>query len=113
LDASRPTESIPYFERAATDQPTEKVYLNNLGYSYWVLYDSGKGTEADLKKSVDAFYKANAIDPSYHPENMTMALDELKDVDPDAAKAYDKGEDTSDDASQTPTSDSSDSQAGN
>ena len=69
-------------------QPTEKVYQNNLGFGYWVLYDSGKGNVEDLKKSADAFYKANSIDASYHGDNLKMALDELKDVDPEAAKAY-------------------------
>jgi tetratricopeptide (TPR) repeat protein len=112
LDARRPPESVAFFERAVAAQPKEKVYLNNLGYSYWVLYDSGKGTTADLKKAVDVFYKANAIDPSYHSENMTMALDELKDIDPDAAKAYDKGEETANDGSSQPqTTDSPDSEA--
>jgi tetratricopeptide (TPR) repeat protein len=112
LDARRPPESVPFFERAVAAQPKEKVYLNNLGYSYWVLYDSGRGTVADLKKSVDVFYRANAIDPSYHSENMTMALDELKDLDPDAAKAYDKGEESANDGSSQPqTTDSPDSEA--
>jgi hypothetical protein len=63
-----------------------------------MLYDSGKGTVADLKKAVELFYKANAIDPSYHSENMAMALDDLKDADPNAAKAYDKGEETTNNA---------------
>jgi len=88
LDARRPHESIPYFEEAVKDQPNEKVYLNNLGYSYLEFYDAGKGDEETLKKAVDAFYKANAIDPSFHKDNLVMALAELKDVDPDAAKQY-------------------------
>jgi tetratricopeptide (TPR) repeat protein len=88
LDARRPHESIPYFEEAVKDQPNEKVYLNNLGYSYLEFYDSGKGDEETLKKAVDAFYKANAIDPSFHKDNLVMALAELKEVDPDAAKQY-------------------------
>lgn len=88
LDARRPHESIPYFEEAVKDQPNEKVYLNNLGYSYLEIYDSGKGDEETLKKAVDALYKANAIDPSFHKDNLVMALDELKEVDPDAAKQY-------------------------
>jgi tetratricopeptide (TPR) repeat protein len=109
LDARRPQESVPYFERAAAAEPKDKVYLNNLGFGYWVLYDSGKGTVADLKKAVETFYKANAIDSSYHQENLTMALNELKEADPDAAQAYDKGEDkAADDQSQT--KDSPDSQ---
>ena len=41
-----------------------------------------------MKKAVDAFYKANSIDASFHSENLKMALDELKEVDPEAAKAY-------------------------
>jgi len=108
LDARKPHESVPYFEQAVKEQPKEKVYLNNLGFGYWVLYDSGKGGAADLKKSVDAFYQMNALDPSYHGENLKMALDELKEVDPEAAKSYtikddkDESEDsqaTTDDAS--------------
>ncbi|HVM31958.1 MAG TPA: tetratricopeptide repeat protein [bacterium] len=106
LDARRIRDSVAYFERAVADQPKEKVYLNNLGYSYWVLYDSGKGTLADLKKAVDVFYRANAIDPSYHSENMTMALDDLKDADPSAAAAYDKGDEN---ANPPQTTDSPDS----
>ncbi len=88
LDARRPGESLPFFERAVKYQPSEKVFLNNLGFSYWVLYDSGKGNAADLRKAVDAFYKANAVDPSFHDENLKMALDELKETDPEAAKNY-------------------------
>ena len=88
LDSRRPNESIVFFEQAVKYQSSEKVYLNNLAFSYWVLYDSGKGKDEDLKKAVDAFYKANAIDASFHAENLKMALDELKEVDPEAAKAY-------------------------
>jgi len=88
LDSHKPSESVPYFEEAVKYQPKEKTYLNNLGWSNWVLYASGKGDEADLKKAVEAFYKMNSMDPSYHGESMKMALDELKEVDPDSAKAY-------------------------
>ncbi len=88
LDARRPHESIPFFEEAVKNQPNEKVYLNNLGYGYWMFYDSGKGDEETLKKAVDAFYKSNAIDPSFHKDNLVMALGELKELDPEAAKQY-------------------------
>jgi len=98
LDSRHPLESIPYFEQAVKDQPNEKVYLNNLAFSYWVLYDSGRGTEGDLKKSVDAFYKANSLDASFHSENLKMALDELKEADPEAAKAYSVKDDDKDEA---------------
>lgn len=98
LDARRPHESIPYFEEAVKDQPNEKVYLNNLGYSYLEFYDSGKGDEETLKKAVDAFYKANAIDPSFHKDNLVMALSELKEVDPDAAKQYSSSTEKSEEA---------------
>ncbi len=98
LDARRPSESIPYFERAVKFQPNEKVFLNNLGFSYWVYYDSGKGNADDLKKSVNAFYKANAVDPSFHNENLKMALEELKGVDSEAAKAYAIKEDKDEEA---------------
>lgn len=93
LDSRKPTESIAFFEQAVKAQPTEKVFQNNLGFGYWVLYDSGKGKAEDLKKAVDAFYKANSIDASYHGDNLKMALDELKEVDPEAAKAYTAKED--------------------
>ncbi len=96
LDSHRPQESIPFFEQAAKDQPSEKVYLNNLAYSYWVLYDSGRGKTEDLKKSVDSFYKANSIDASFHSEMLKMALDELKEVDPESAKAYSVKDDKDD-----------------
>lgn len=98
LDARRPHESIPYFEDAVKDQPNEKVYLNNLGYSYLEFYDSGKGDEETLKKAVDAFYKANAIDPSFHKDNLVMALSELKEVDPEAAKQYSSSTEKSEEA---------------
>lgn len=88
LDARKPGESVPYFEEAVKNQPKDKVYLNNLGWGNWVLYQSGKGEESELKQAVDAFYKMNSIDPSYHSENLKIALDELKEVDPDAVKAY-------------------------
>lgn len=88
LDAHRPTKAEPYFEEAVKNQPEDKVYLNNLGWNNWVLYQAGKGDEPELKKSVDAFYRMNSVDPSYHGDNLKMALDELKDVDPEAAKAY-------------------------
>lgn len=88
LDAHRPTKAEPYFEEAVKNQPNDKVYLNNLGWNNWVLYQAGKGEESELKKAVDAFYKMNSVDPSYHGDNLKMALDELKEVDPEATKAY-------------------------
>jgi tetratricopeptide (TPR) repeat protein len=88
LDARKPQDSVAHFERAVKLVPEEKVFWNNLGFSNWVLYDSGKGGVADLKEAVDAFYKSNSIDPSYHAEMMRMALDELREVDAEAAKAY-------------------------
>ena len=88
LDARRNQEATPHFERAVQYQPEEKVYLNNLGQSHWVTYDSGKGTVEDLKKAVENFQKANEIDASFHKENLTMALEELQQVDAEAAKAY-------------------------
>jgi len=95
LDAHRPTKAEPYFEEAVKNQPNDKVYLNNLGWNNWVLYQAGKGDEGALKKSVDAFYRMNSADPSYHGDNLKMALDELKDIDPDAAKAYTVKDDSS------------------
>ena len=87
LDARRPTKAETYFEQAVKNQPDDKVYLNNLGWNNWVLYQAGKGDEVQLKKAVEAFYHMNSVDPSYHGDNLKMALDELKDVDPEAAKA--------------------------
>ncbi len=101
LDSHHPVESIAHFEQAVAYKPSDKqlkVFLNSLGLSYWSVYDSGKGKDDELKKSVDALYKMNSIDPSYHSDNLKMALDELKEVDPEAAKAYTvKDESTSDD----------------
>jgi tetratricopeptide (TPR) repeat protein len=88
LNARQIEKSVPLFEEAVKLQPENKVFQNNLGFGYWVLYDSGKGSKENLKKAVDAYYKANALDPSYHSENIKMALDELKEIDPEAAKAY-------------------------
>ena len=99
LDSHKPAEALPYFEAAVKDQPDEKVYINSLGLCYWVIYDSGKGKGDELNKAVDAFYKANSIDSSYHAENMKMALDELKEVNPEAAKAYAAKEDKDEAAS--------------
>ena len=100
LDFHHPGEAVADFEQAVSYKPSEKelkVFLNSLGLSYWSVYDSGKGKGDELKKSVDAFYKMNSIDASYHHENMEMALDELKEVDPDAAKAYTVKEDSTSD----------------
>jgi tetratricopeptide (TPR) repeat protein len=91
LDSRRPQEAVAHFERAVQYQPEEKVFLNNLGLSLWMLFDSGKGTPADLKKAVDCFYRGNSLDPSFHKENLTMALEKLREVDPQAAKAYNLG----------------------
>jgi tetratricopeptide (TPR) repeat protein len=88
LDGRRPREAVPHFQRAVDYQPKEKVFLNNLGLDLWVLYDSGKGTSADLKRAVDCFYKANSMDPSFHAENLAMALEELREAAPEEAKAY-------------------------
>ncbi len=91
LDSHHPGEAVAEFEKAVSYKPSDKelkVFLNSLGLSYWSVYDSGKGKGDELKKSVDSFYKMNSIDASYHHENMEMALDELKEVDPDASKAY-------------------------
>lgn len=95
LDARRPHESIAFFEEAVKDDPKEKIYLNNLAFSYWIYYDSGRGKLEDLKKSVDTYYRVNGMDPSYHGEMFKMALDELKDVDPESAKAYSAKEEES------------------
>ena len=88
LDSRQPAKAESYFEDAVAAQPKNKVYLNNLGWNNWVLYKSGKQGDASLKKAVDSYYQMNALDPSYHGESLRMALDELKEVDPEAAKAY-------------------------
>ena len=97
LDSRQPAKAESYFEDAVNAQPKNKVYLNNLGWNTWVLYKSGKEGGASLKKAVDSYYQMNAIDPSYHGESLKMALDELKEVDPEAAKAYTVKDETSSD----------------
>lgn len=97
LDTHRPSEATSYFEKAVDYKPSDKqlkVFLNSLGLSYWGVYDSGKGKGGELNKAVEAFYKMNSIDASYHHDNLEMALDELKAVDPEAAKAYTVKDDT-------------------
>lgn len=111
LDARRPVEAVPYFDAAVKYQPNEKVFLNNQGWGYWSLYNSGRGKEEALKKSVEAFYKMNSIDPSYHSENLKSALDELKEVDPEAAKAYTVKDESDEGAKDEASSD--DTKAGN
>ncbi len=92
LDDRKPREALPYFEEAVKEKPKEKVYLNNLAYSYWVVYDSGKGTAEDLKKSADIYYRANSIDSTFHNDMFKMVLDELKDIDPASASQYTIGD---------------------
>ena len=50
---------------------------------------------------VGAGAKMNAIDASYHHDNLELALDELKEVDPDAAKAYTVKDDNAADSEKT------------
>lgn len=88
LDARKPGEALVHFQRAVELDPEEKVFLNNLGFAYWMLWDSGKGDVEDLKKAVGVFYKVNEMDASYHSQNFWMALSALKETDPEAAKAY-------------------------
>ncbi len=102
LAARRPHESVAYFEEAVKDQPKDKLFLNNLAYSYWTYYDSGKGKEESLKKAVEAYYQVNALDPSFHNDMLKMALDELREVDPEAAKAYSAKDDSAPGAEKTP-----------
>jgi tetratricopeptide (TPR) repeat protein len=96
LDDRKPQEALIYFEEAVKEKPKDKVYLNNLAYSYWVVYDSGKGTVEDLKKSADIYYRVNAIDSTFHNDMFKVVLDELKEVEPASASQYTVGEDTSD-----------------
>lgn len=95
LDDRKPREALPYFEEAVKEKPKEKVYLNNLAYSYWVVYDSGKGTVEDLKKSVDIYYRVNSIDSTFHNDMFKMVLEELKDIDPISASQYTVEDDNS------------------
>jgi tetratricopeptide (TPR) repeat protein len=101
LDSRNPTKAEAFFEDAVKNQPKDKVYLNNLGWNNWVLYQSGTGGESVLKKAVDAFYQMNTADPSFHGENLKMALDELKEVDPEAAKAYTVKDESTEDTDKT------------
>src|SRR5665213_1986120 len=96
LDAEKAVGVHLHFEEAVKEKPKEKVYLNNLAYSYWVVYDSGKGTVEDLKKSTDIYYRVNAIDSTFHNDMFKVVLDELKEVDPSSASQYTVGEDASD-----------------
>jgi tetratricopeptide (TPR) repeat protein len=96
LDARKPYEAVAYFEEAVRYKPAEKVYLNNLAYSYWAFYDSGKGKVPALKKAVDTYYKLNSMDSSFHTDMLKMALDELKEADPEATKSYTVHEDSAD-----------------
>jgi tetratricopeptide (TPR) repeat protein len=96
LDDRKPREALAYFEEAVKEKPDEKVFLNNLAYSYWVVYDSGKGTVGDLKKSVDIYYRVNSMDSTFHNEMFKMALDELKEIDPTSAGQYTVSDDTAD-----------------
>lgn len=104
LDSHHPSEAVAHFERAVTYKLSDKemkVFLNSLGVSYLAIYDSGKGKGDELKKAVDVFYKMNSIDPSYHHDNLEMALEELKEVDPDAAKAYTVKDENASDSDKT------------
>jgi tetratricopeptide (TPR) repeat protein len=96
LDNRKPKEAVLSFEEAVKAKPKEKVYLNNLAYSYWVVYDSGKGTIEDLKKATDAYYRVNSKDSTFHNEMLKMVLEELKEVDPASASQYTVTEDSSD-----------------
>jgi tetratricopeptide (TPR) repeat protein len=93
LEARRPKEAVAHFERAIKAEPSEKIFLNNLGLAYWTLYDAGLSDTTTLKQAVDAFYKSNGMDASYHGENLRMALNELKEADPALAKPYDSKKD--------------------
>jgi tetratricopeptide (TPR) repeat protein len=104
LDTHHPVDAVAHFERAVTYKLSDKemkVFLNSLGVAYLAIYDSGKGKGDELKKAVDAFYKMNAIDASYHHDNLELALDELKEVDPEAAKAYMVKDDNAADSDKT------------
>jgi tetratricopeptide (TPR) repeat protein len=96
LDDRKPREAVTSFETAVKEKPKEKVYLNNLAYSYWVVYDSGKGTIEDLKKATDAYYRVNSQDSTFHNEMFKMVLEELKEVDPASASQYTVTEDSAD-----------------
>ncbi len=96
LDDRKPHEALLCFQEAVKGKPKDKVYLNNLAYAYWTVYDSGKGTVEDLKKAVDIYYRVNSMDSTFHNEMLKMALDELKEVDPATASKYTTVEDMSD-----------------
>ena len=96
LDDRKPREAVASFEEAVKEKPKEKVYLSNLAYSYWSVYDSGKGTIDDLKKAADAYYRVNSQDSTFHNEMLKMVLEELKEVDPATAGQYNVTEDSTD-----------------
>jgi tetratricopeptide (TPR) repeat protein len=93
LEARRPKEAVAHFERATKADSSEKIFLNNLGLAYWTLYDAGLGDASTLKQAVDAFFRSNGMDASYHGANLRMALAELKETDPEAAKPFDSKKD--------------------
>jgi tetratricopeptide (TPR) repeat protein len=101
LDDRKPREALICFEEAVKEKPKEKVYLNNLAYTYWVVYDSGKGTVDDLKKSVDIYYRVNSMDSTFDNDMFQMVLNELKEIDPVLASQYTVDDDTSDSDSVT------------
>jgi len=96
LDDRKPREAVLSFEEAVKEKPKEKVYLSNLAYSYWTVYDSGKGTVDDLKKAADTYYRVNSQDSTFHNEMLKMVLEELKEVDPAIASQYAVTEDSTD-----------------
>ena len=88
LDDRKPHEALLCFEQAIKGKPKDKVYLNNLAYAYWTVYDSGKGTLDDLKKAVEIYYQVNSMDSTFHNEMLKMALEDLKEADPATAGKY-------------------------
>jgi tetratricopeptide (TPR) repeat protein len=96
LDDRKPHEALLCFQEAIKGKPKDKVYLNNLAYAYWTVYDSGKGTIEDLKKAVDIYYRVNSMDSTFHNEMFKMALEELKEVDPATAGQYTSVDETAD-----------------
>jgi tetratricopeptide (TPR) repeat protein len=88
LDYHFPSKALSYFKQAVKLEPNQRIYLNNLGFTYWEIYDSGLGNISDLIHAVNLFYRVNALGDSYRIENFKMALAELQRVDPKDAQKY-------------------------
>jgi tetratricopeptide (TPR) repeat protein len=71
MKARKYAEAISHFEKAVQIDELNKVAWNNLGTCQLKLYEAGAPGTAALDAALAAFQKVAAIDPAYHPENLT------------------------------------------